>query len=68
MLTVEIIVTGRIDPEWSDWLGGLAVTHCESGQAVLSGLLTDQSAVYGVIARLRDLGLPLTSVKVEENV
>ena len=67
MLAVEIIVIGRIDKEWREWLGGLAVTHYESGQAVLSGSLPDSSAVYGVIARLRDLGLPLLSVRVKAN-
>ena len=65
MLAVEIIVIGRIDKEWCEWLGGLALTHTEPDQTVLTGVLPDQSAVYGVIARLRDLGIPLSSVSVE---
>ncbi len=65
MLAVEIIVIGRIDKEWTEWLGGLAITHSAPGQTALTGVLTDQAAVYGVISRLRDLGLPLSVVRVE---
>lgn len=65
MLAVEIIVIGRIDKEWCEWLGGLMVTHAEPDLTVLTGVLSDQAAVYGVIARLRDLGIPLSSVRVE---
>jgi len=65
MLAVEIIVIGRIDKEWCEWLGGLVVTHSESDQTVLTGILQDQAAVYGVISRLRDLGIPLSGVSVE---
>ena len=66
MLAVEIIVIGTIDKEWYEWLGGLAVTHAEPDQTVLTGVLTDQAAVYGVISRLRDLGIPLSCVGVDE--
>ena len=65
MLAVEIIVIGRIDKEWCEWLGGLMVTHSEPNLTVLTGLLTDQAAVYGVISRLRNLGIPLSSVRVD---
>jgi hypothetical protein len=65
MLAVEIIVMGRIDKEWCEWLGGLRLTHSEPDQTMLTGILPDQAAVYGVIARLRDLGIPLTSVFIE---
>ena len=65
MLAVEIVVLESIDEAWCEWLGGLVMTHTEPGQTVLTGTLPDQSAVYGVIARLRDIGLPLASVRVE---
>ena len=65
MLAVEIIVIGRIDKEWCEWLGGLMVTHSEPNLTVLTGVLTDQAAVYGVISRLRNLGIPLSSVRVD---
>ena len=62
MQQVEIRVRGQIDERWSEWLDGLAVTHTTEGETVLTGSVVDQSALYGLIARLRDLGLPLLSV------
>ena len=62
MQQVEIRVKGQIDERWTEWLEGLTITHTEEGETVLSGSVIDQSALYGVIARLRDLGLPLLSV------
>jgi hypothetical protein len=65
MLAVEIIVFGRIDLELRERLGGLKVTHCEPSLTILTNVLIDQAAVYGIINRLRDLGWPLSSMKVE---
>jgi hypothetical protein len=62
MQQVEIRVKGQIDQRWSEWLEGLTITHTMEGETVLTGGVVDQSALYGLIARLRDLGLPLLSV------
>ena len=62
MQRVEIRVKGRIDEHWSTWLADLTVAHTDQGETVLTGVLADQAALYGVIARVRDLGLPLLSV------
>jgi hypothetical protein len=62
MQQVEIRVKGQIDERWSEWLEGLTITHTPEGETVLTGSVTDQSALYGLIGRLRDLGLPLLSV------
>ena len=62
----EIRVRGHLDDRWSDWLGGLAVQRQEDGTTLLAGAVVDQSALYGVIIRIRDLGLPLLSVKLCE--
>jgi hypothetical protein len=66
MLKVEIQVKGRIDKEWSEWLGGLAIDHTAEDDTVLTGWLPDQAALYGLIAQLRNLGLPLVFVNSEE--
>ena len=58
----EIRLQGRLDPRWSAWLDGLAVTRDTDGSTVLRGHVPDQSALHGVLARLRDIGLPLVSV------
>ena len=59
----RIRVGGHLDDRWSDWLGGLAVQRQEDGTTVLVGPVVDQAALHGVIIRIRDLGLPLLSVK-----
>ena len=67
-LQIEIRVKGRIDEHWSDWFEGLAITHTEPGpggagdETVLSGPIADQAALYGLLASLGALGLPLVSV------
>jgi hypothetical protein len=66
MLRTEIQVKGRIDEHWSDWFEGLTVTHTDHDETVLTGLVVDQSALYGLLAKLRDLGLPLLSVNCTE--
>ena len=65
MLRVEVRVKGQIDEHWSDWFEGLTVTHTDQDETVLTGLVVDQSALYGLLAKLRDLGLPLLSVDSE---
>jgi hypothetical protein len=60
----EIRVLGRLTGErWSQWFGDLAVTIDERGETVIYGEIADQAALYGLLARLRDLALPLVSVK-----
>jgi hypothetical protein len=66
MLRAEIRVKGQIDEHWSDWFEGLTVTHTDQKETVLTGLVVDQSAMYGLLAKLRDLGLPLLSVSTSE--
>ena len=63
MQQVEIRVKGRIDEHWSDWFAALTITHTDRDETILTGPIADQAALYGLIARLRDLGLPLVSVE-----
>jgi hypothetical protein len=62
MQNVEIRVKGRIDERWSDWFGDLEIAYTDQGETILTGDVADQAALYGLIAKLRDLGLPLLSV------
>lgn len=62
MLQVEIRIKGQIDEHWSAWFEGLTITHTTEGETLLSGELVDQAALYGLLAKVRDLGLPLQSV------
>ncbi len=58
----EIRVHGSLTDRWSDWFGGLSIRREPKGETVLSGLLADQAALHGVLARIRDLNLELISV------
>ena len=69
MPQVEIRVKGHIDTRWSEWLDGLMIKHAEQDETVLVGAVVDQAALYGLIAKLRDLGLSLRFVNcVTKNV
>ncbi len=59
----EFLIKGFLQPDWSDWLEGLAITPLENGDTLLSGFLTDQAALHGVLAKIRDLNLVLVSMK-----
>jgi hypothetical protein len=59
----EIRVEGRLDGHWSAWFDGLTLTHGADDTTVLRGPQTDQAALHGVLARVRDLGLVLVSLR-----
>lgn len=58
----EIKVEGLLDPRGNDWCAGLTMTHLEQNETMLSGFLPDQSALHGLLERIRDLNLTLISV------
>jgi hypothetical protein len=64
-MQVEIRVKRQVDEHWSNWFDDLTVTHTDQDETVLTGSIVDQTALYGLIAKLRDLGLHLLSVNSE---
>ena len=58
----EIKIEGYLDECWSEWLGGLAITHDGQGCTLLVGIIPDQAALHGILAQIRDLGLTLISL------
>jgi hypothetical protein len=58
----EFRVHGHLAPCWSEWLGGLTITNLDNGEALLVGPVADQAALHGLLARVRDLNLPLVSL------
>jgi hypothetical protein len=58
----EIRLTGRLDAHWAAWFDGMSVNQESDGTTLISGPMTDQAALHGVLQRVRDLGLPLVSV------
>lgn len=59
----RIRIRGHLDPAWTAWFDELTLTQKDDGTAELVGPLLDQSALYGVLARLRDLGATLLLVE-----
>ncbi len=66
MLHVEVRVRGAIGRSWSDWFEGLEIVEVSADQTALQGDLPDQAALYGLLAKLRDLGFRLVSVQTDE--
>ncbi len=62
----EVRVRGHLTGYWSDWFAGFALKPERDGTVLLSGFLVDQTALHGLLARIRDLGLPLISVNAAE--
>jgi hypothetical protein len=58
----DIRIKGHLDGRWSDWFDGLSFTHASDGTTIIHGPVADQAALHGLLAKVRDLGLPLVSV------
>ena len=61
----QIKVQGQLDEEWSNWFSGMAIKFENEGDVLPLTTLTgvvDQSALHGILARIRDLNLRLVSV------
>lgn len=58
----RIKVKGGLDEKWSDWFDALSVIQ-KKDETFLTGLVRDQAALHGLLARIRDLGLPLLLVE-----
>ena len=58
----QIRIQGHLDQRRASWFDGLALTQDEDGTTLLEGRVGDQAALHGLLARVRDIGLPLVSV------
>lgn len=58
----EICIKGHLNQRWSHWFEGLTIALKDNGETLLSGPVVDQAALYGLLIKVRDLGLPLVSV------
>jgi hypothetical protein len=66
----QIKIRGRLDPSWSEWLGGLEIAPGEvdgSPFTILTGYVADQTALFSILTRMRDMNLTPTSfVQIDE--
>lgn len=58
----EIRLKGYLDARWADQFEHMSFIHASDGTTILSGPVVDQAALYGLLRKIRDLGLPLLSV------
>jgi hypothetical protein len=57
-------VDGHLDEHWSSWFGDLTLTHEDDGTTCLTGAITDQAELHGLLTKIRDLGVTLISVTI----
>jgi hypothetical protein len=58
----EIRVQGHLQGDWRDWFGAMTMHCLPNGELALFGPVADQAALFGMLARIRDLGLTLVAV------
>jgi hypothetical protein len=58
----RIRVSGHLSEVWTEWFGGLAIVHDEDGDTLLDGPVADQAQLFGLLLKVRDLGLTLLAV------
>ncbi|MGH2416686.1 MAG: hypothetical protein ACRDEA_23910, partial [Microcystaceae cyanobacterium] len=58
----EVRLKGHLDDRWADWFEGLTLTLENDGTTLLQGPVVDQAALYGLLKKVRDLGISLISV------
>ena len=63
----EVRLQGHLDSRWADRLQGLSFTFEPDGTTTLAGPLIDQAALHGLLTRIRDLGVPIVSVRRTNN-
>lgn len=62
-MVYQVRIKGHLDSQWKDWFGGLSITLEEEGDTLLTGPVIDQAALYGLLKKVRDLGMPLLSLQ-----
>ncbi len=58
----QIRIIGHLPTSWSDWFDDMSVVQQPDGVTIITGIFVDQAALFGLLWRIRDLGLPLLSV------
>lgn len=59
----EIRIEGHLEHRWAGWFDGLTLTLEDNGDTLLTGPVVDQAALHGLLRKVRDLGMPLVSVR-----
>ncbi len=59
----EIRLQGHLEARWAAWFDGLSLTREGDGTTLICGQVVDQAALHGLLQKVRDVGLPLVSVR-----
>ena len=59
----QIEVEGQLEADWSSWFDGMTITKQADGRTLISGPVRDQAALHGLLVKLRDMGMPILSLK-----
>jgi hypothetical protein len=65
-MVFQIRIKGHLGREWKDWFEGMTISLEEDGDTLLTGPVVDQAALFGLLKKVRDLGLPLISINCVE--
>ncbi len=58
----HIKIQGKLDVRWQGWFDDLTIEPTVDGDTILSGMIADQAALYGILKKINNLGLTLISV------
>ena len=61
-MVYQIRLQGQLGAEWRDWLGVMSIALADNGETLIIGQVVDQAALYGLLRKVRDLGIPLLAV------
>jgi hypothetical protein len=60
-MVYQIRIKGHLGPQWTEWFGNVSITLEDNGETLLTCLVVDQAALYGLLRKVRDLEMPLIS-------
>ena len=60
----EIRIGGELGSQWAGWFDDMAIRVEQSGVTLIVGAVADQAALFGLLKKVRDLGMPLLSVNI----
>jgi len=63
----QIRLKGHLSDQWTNWFEGLTITLEENGDTLLTGPIHDQAALFGLLRKIRDLGMQLVSINCVES-
>jgi hypothetical protein len=63
----EIRIGSQLNSQWMGWFDGLSIKVEASGETLIVGPVADQAALFGLLKKVRDLGIPLLSVNLVQS-